>query len=237
MQQEKITNNVIISFFFNTRGELWERTTKEVWAGLEAQLLTYIPALQIVLNIVALPFDMDDTTWTEGIVVGISKTAVQILVSRRLTCFVDTLDRCRENSIRNMVNVLQDMGEEAMEHSYKFLVSFSSRHSPTFTAPYGLPKSLEQETEHAQDIARYIAKRLNTAESALARTAKSHFIGKANGIFLWVVVLVYIPNKVFQRGRMHDVQQKLEELLPELSNLFEDILTRDSTNGTYCLVI
>lgn len=227
MQQQKTENDVIISFFFNARGELQERSTTGMWLGLVAQLLKGVPALKMVLDTVVLPLNTGEPKWTENMLVGIFKVAIRMLGPRCLKCFVDALDECDEDSIRDMVDLFQDIGEEAVENGYKFLVCFSSRPYPTINAPYGLTMSLERETEHAKDIERYVAKRLNIGKSALAEGVKIELLRKANGVFLWVVVVVVILNKVFQKGLIHAVQRKLEELHPELSSLFRDILTRD----------
>uniref|UniRef100_L2GDQ2 Nacht and ankyrin domain protein n=1 Tax=Colletotrichum fructicola (strain Nara gc5) TaxID=1213859 RepID=L2GDQ2_COLFN len=53
---------------------------------------------------------------------------------------------------------------------------------------------------------------------------------KASGVFMWVVLVIDILNKDLQRGRIFAVKKRLQEIPPKLSDLFRDILTRDTEN-------
>ncbi|CAI0649399.1 unnamed protein product [Colletotrichum noveboracense] len=47
---------------------------------------------------------------------------------------------------------------------------------------------------------------------------------------MWVVLVIDILNREFQRGRIFAVKSRLQEIPPRLSDLFRDILTRDNEN-------
>ncbi|KAF4879962.1 hypothetical protein CGCSCA1_v001379 [Colletotrichum siamense] len=53
---------------------------------------------------------------------------------------------------------------------------------------------------------------------------------KASGVFMWIVLVIDILNKDLQRGRIFAVKKRLDEIPPKLSDLFRDILTRDTEN-------
>jgi hypothetical protein len=53
---------------------------------------------------------------------------------------------------------------------------------------------------------------------------------KASGVFMWLVLVVSILNIEHDRGRVHALGQKLQEIPGDLHDLFRDILTRDTHN-------
>lgn len=55
---------------------------------------------------------------------------------------------------------------------------------------------------------------------------------KAAGVFLWVVLVVDILNREYQRGAMA-LEKRFSELPSDLSNLFRNILRRDQGNSTH----
>lgn len=47
---------------------------------------------------------------------------------------------------------------------------------------------------------------------------------------MWVVLIVEILNREYDRGRMYVLRRRLQEISSDLYELFRDILTRDSRN-------
>jgi hypothetical protein len=56
---------------------------------------------------------------------------------------------------------------------------------------------------------------------------KDEILKRASGIFLWVVLVVQMLNKEYDRGRIHALQKRLDGIPDGLDELFQDILTRD----------
>lgn len=105
---------------------------------------------------------------------------------------------------------------------------FSSRHYPHISLASGLELILEGLEGHSQDLANYIDTELKIGHSNVAEELKAELQAKSSGIFMWVVLVVGILNKEFDRGRIHALRTRLRDIPPDLHDLFRDILTRDT---------
>src|SRR5205814_1409874 len=83
---------------------------------------------------------------------------------------------------------------------------------------------------HNQDIANYLHSELKAGSSKQVEQVRTEILEKASGIFLWVVLVVQILNKEYDRGRIHALRKRLQEIPTKLNELFKDILTRDGQN-------
>lgn len=230
--KHKLDQEIVISFFFNARGEDLEKTTRGMWISLLAQLLETTSDLQAVLDTVAFPsnHDQDSPHWTENALQEIFEAAVLRLGSRRLKCFIDALDECEEQQIRKMVDFFQDLGESAVESHVQFHVCFASRHYPTISIQHGLNMILESEQGHGDDLAKYVRTRLNSVKSKAADSVRDEILRKANGVFMWVVLVIPLLKAEFDNGRIFNVKNRLKEIPRELGELFREIMRRDNAN-------
>jgi hypothetical protein len=89
---------------------------------------------------------------------------------------------------------------------------------------------LEGQEGHSQDITNYLESELKIGKSKIAQQIRSELQEKASGVFMWLVLVVGILNIEHDRGRVHALGQKLQEIPGDLHDLFRDILTRDTHN-------
>ena len=237
-EQHKQPSDIVASFFFNARGAESERSTNGMWKSLLAQLLTTAPHLQHILEKVRFgsSHDTDTTQWTIPVLSQVFVAAVQELGDRPLSCFIDALDECDEQEIRAMVQCFEDIGEEVVNKGRRVQVCFASRHYPNITPRFGQKIVLEAQAGHGHDLSKYVLKHLKLPKSKRAEQIKTEIQEKANGVFMWVVLVTRILNVEFDRGRLHAVADKLRHLPPELSDLFKDILGRDKDNMSETLL-
>ncbi|BCR98267.1 ankyrin repeat domain-containing protein [Aspergillus luchuensis] len=168
--------------------------------------------------------------WCYEILQCIIRRSISQLGGRRIICFVDALDECEEEQVRGMVGFIQSLGEHALSSKVHLHVCFSSRHYPHIAIEKGLELILEDQEGHANDITRYLQSELKIGRSKQAEDIRREIQAKASGIFLWMVLVVRILNREFQRGRLHALRKRLREIPAKLSDLFKDILTRDTAN-------
>lgn len=226
--------SVVISYFFNARGASLEKSTIGMYRSLLFQLLSDVPRLQEILdtkkaiNSQAVSPD----AWTAETLQLLFRRAIGKLEDQRLTCFVDALDECEDNEdqVREMVRFFEELGECATTKKTRFLVCFSSRHYPHITIDKCVRLILEDQQGHSEDITRYIDSRLKVERSNVVEQIKSKMHEKAQGVFLWVVLVVPMLQKAYDHGRVHALSKCLESLPKGLDELFEDILTRDTEN-------
>ncbi|EUC50849.1 hypothetical protein COCMIDRAFT_66802, partial [Bipolaris oryzae ATCC 44560] len=219
-----------ISFFFNARGSTMEKSTTGTYRSLLLQLLERFTELQKVFDsLYPSTTDLDaNREWSVELLKELLEAAILMHGKAPVICFIDALDECDETEIRDMIQFFEQIGDLSIETG--FFTCFSSRHYPHITIRNGLELVLEGQEGHNQDIINYIGTELKIGKSKKAQKIRDDVREKAAGIFMWVVLVIGILNKEWDRGRIDRLQQKLHEIPSDLHDLFRDILTRDSNN-------
>ncbi|KAK2608997.1 hypothetical protein QQS21_002477 [Conoideocrella luteorostrata] len=229
--RENIKDEIIISFFFNARGDNLEKSTNGMYQSLLLQLLEGRPELQDAFGSLRLVTQSGRPgQWSVESLKYLFEQVIRRLKKSSVLCFIDALDECDESQIRDMISFFEHMGELTMSADVSFLVCFSSRHYPHITLTRGLSLVLEGQGGHSQDIICYLDSKLKIGHSKLAEQIRNDIQEKASGVFLWVVLVVEILNKEYDRGRIHALKKKLQHIPGDLHELFRDILTRDNNN-------
>ncbi|KAF3808118.1 hypothetical protein GCG54_00012698 [Colletotrichum gloeosporioides] len=220
--------STLITFFFNARGEKLEKSTTGMYRSLLFQLIEGFPQLRTILDYPAL---MTPSTgpreWTLESLKDLFEEAVLNLKNVSVTCFIDALDECDEDEIRNMVSFFEHVAEATTRKSVSFQVCFSSRHYPYITISKAVSLILEGQQGHQDDIINYVSSELKIGDSKVVQQIRHDLEEKASGVFMWVVLVVDILNKEYDGGRMHRLRQRLREIPGDLNTLFRDILVRD----------
>jgi hypothetical protein len=126
----KLTKAITISFFFNARGDLLEKSVSGMYRSLLLQLLEDFPDLQKILDDPDLIPRNQVTCPPLNILKDLFRSAILSLGERAVTCFVDALDECDEQQVRDMVEFFEEVAEQCVEDNVRFQVCFSSRHYP-----------------------------------------------------------------------------------------------------------
>jgi hypothetical protein len=201
----------IISFFFNARGETLERSTIGMYRSLLWQILTAVPESWRVFDNV---LSTDGIEWSVARLQDLFLSIIRILGRRPLIAFIDALDECQEEEVREMVDFFVDLSVLARSVSETLHICFSSRHYPHITFGQGLEMVLEGQEGHDQDLRRYINSKLASIKDTQIDEVKTEIFEKASGIFLWVVLVVDILRRAYDHGRMNAVRQRLQEIPP-----------------------
>ncbi|KAH8592574.1 hypothetical protein B0O99DRAFT_548496, partial [Bisporella sp. PMI_857] len=225
-------DRIVISFFFHARGESLEKSTIGTYQSLLLQLLERLPALQFVFDSLSLSTSNISKyhQWSVESLKMLLGQAIQSLGESSVVCFIDALDECEEDQIRDMISFFEYVGEQAVLAGIRFQVCFSSRHYPHITIRKGLELALEGQEGHDQDITNYLSSELKIGNSKIANQIRTELQEKASGIFMWVILVVGMLNKEYDGGRIHALRRRLWEIPGDLYELFRDILTRDSHN-------
>ncbi|ERF68794.1 hypothetical protein EPUS_06238 [Endocarpon pusillum Z07020] len=136
--------------------------------------------------------------------------------------FVDALDECEEQSVRDMVYYFQSVTDSAHAAGATLDICFSSRHYPTITLPRC--PGLSVEDGNRADIARYVRVKLHVA-SLLDETIcslETQIVRKASGIFLWVALTVEMLIRMVDDGK---VAQNLEDALKHVPDVLEELFS------------
>ncbi|GFG21136.1 Pfs, NB-ARC and ankyrin domain-containing protein, partial [Aspergillus udagawae] len=236
--RKTMKDKIIISFFFNARGEDLEKSTVGMYRALLSEILERVPELQCVFDTLELKTCNGGGyhQWGVELLKDLFEQAILRLEHSSLVCFIDALDECAEHQVRDMISFFERVGELSVDAGIHFRVLFSSRHYPYISIKRGLELVLEGQEGHIQDITNYVNSELKIGNSNLAMQIRGEVEEKASGVFMWVILVVEILNKAYDGGRMRALRQLLHSIPGDLHELFRDILTRDSHNRNELLL-
>jgi hypothetical protein len=234
---KRLPDDHVISFFFNARGELLEKSLEGLYRGLLHQLLTAVPRLQEVLKSQEVASFLNQA-WPLDSLKTLLGDAILELGQDRVTCFIDALDECPEHEIRDMIDFFEELGESTAAEDTDLRVCFSSRHYPQITMLKCQPMVLDGQDGHEDDIARYVKSKLKVRKGKTAEEVRIAVQTKAKGIFMWVVLVVRILNEESDRGSNNaELRKCLDRIPAELHDLFQDILQRGIQHNKYLVPI
>ncbi|RYP04574.1 hypothetical protein DL764_004382 [Monosporascus ibericus] len=145
---------------------------------------------------------------------------------RPLLLFVDALDECNEQAVRDVVGFLESLSIHAVQAGFELRICLSSRHYPNISMKKTLELTVEKSKEHRRDIATYVREKLRIRDYAIEAEIQK----KADGIFMWVVIVVSLLNKAYDEGRIEAMQKTLQEVPNDLEEVFNTLLRKDDPN-------
>ena len=219
------SGDTVISFFFNARGDEMEKTLSGLYRHLLHQILFSVSRLKY-----AMADDVNETAsqgWQLQSLKDLLRRAVLDLQSERFICFIDALDETSEDEIRELIDFFEDLGNEVVAKNIRFRVCFSSRHYPNVNLEKCQYLNLDTKREHENDIALYIQSKLKPQGGGISDNLPALVQQKAQGVFLWVVLVIQILKKDYDRGDIHKAHSRLESIPPGLHSLFYDMIHRN----------
>jgi ankyrin repeat protein len=223
---EKAHGDVSISFFFNARGDELQRSTQGMLRSLLYQLIEHMPHLSHFLP--KPKRHPGRQLWRNEGLKDTFEAAILMLGPVQVTCYVDALDECGDREARAMVEFFDAIGKAAIEAEVGFRVLLSSRRYPHITIENCQELELEGQEGHEADIADYVRCKLKIGKSKIASEIQAAIQARASGVFLWVVLVIRILNECDARGKKHLLKQRFETIPDGLSELFDEILRRDT---------
>ena len=228
------SSQITLSFFFLARGTVEEKSTTGLYRSLLHQL--FEKAIELRDSLEWMTADgarvIQRNGWNEEALKQTLTHVVQKLGSWSLTIFVDALDECDKNQAAGMICFFEELCDRAREAQAQLQICFSSRHYPTVVIQKGIEVTLEDEIGHTEDIKQYIKSKLRLGKSKQAEPLQFEILEKSSGIFLWVVLVLDILNSEYPNSSISikKIRERLKEIPPKLTDLFEMILMRDREN-------
>ena len=227
-------SQLILSFFFRARGTAEEKSTTGLYRSLLHQIFQKVEDLRDSLDWMTPDGarGIQRNRWQDASLKQTLAYAVQKLGNRSLMIFVDALDECNQDQATGMVCFFEDLCDLARAAQVTLRICFSSRHYPTIAIQKGVEVTLEDEAGHTKDLEQYVKSKLRLGTSKQAELLRADILEKSSGIFLWVVLVIDIINGEHKSGSisLKQSRQRLKEIPPKLSELFEMIITRDGEN-------
>lgn len=216
-------HSILASFFFNARGAGTSKTTEGMYRTLLHQIFSQLPALPP-----GIPSHVASVLKQKGFEVPMLQSMMRTTVlhlSRRqsLVCYIDALDECAEDDIRDALRHFEELRDLAMRCGKKFLVCFASRHYPDITIRHHQEVNIDERVEHSHDISKYIDSALVIPDE-LGAELHDALLARCSSVFLWVVLTVKSLNKMYDQGgtrsqlraRVQDTPSKIQDLFREI---------------------
>jgi energy-coupling factor transporter ATP-binding protein EcfA2 len=223
------TDGKVVSFFFNARGALLERSTEGMYRSMLYQMAGDVPSPLTDLRLETVRLYRRQG-WPLELLKDLCHKAVRHLTGEiGITFFIDALDKGDiEDDVRDMVRFFEALAAEASSDGRPLKVCLASRHYPTISVHHTEKLVLDTFKNHEKDIITYVRTELGIDNPLLRERLVSAVGARASGIFLWVVLVVKILNKEVDRGNQHLLEAKLQEIPDGLYALFDSILERDT---------
>lgn len=219
----------VVGFFFSARGNVELQKTPlgllrtvlhELLQQDDALLSAFLPVFRQKQNRVA-------GTWywyqDELQAVLQSAYATNTFSVKKTFIFIDALDECSDGNldvVRNLVYFLRPLTMDS-----RLKICLSSRHYPHIKVP-DCPEIVLERHNH-QDIIHYVDSRLSPwGSDRRAHSLADRIAQKAEGVFLWVVLVVKRLNMVLDNeGTEEDLEESLRTVPKKLEDLFESLFS------------
>lgn len=222
--------SVVAAFLFNTRGSETEKSPTGLFRILLYALCQHISALRaIVIKIYHGKSGLLSPSWEwqsyELRELLSSVVTDSILGQRNLIPCVDALDECDLVGAKSVIQFFEHLADSSMLEGTKFNICLSSRYWPQFTIRHCFKTRVE--LENHDDIASHIYKHMETMHPVVNDTdqltvLKTKSKDKANGAFLWVVLVVQELLTVHDNGAtLGEIDRILNRVPPDLWHFYQ----------------
>jgi hypothetical protein len=224
-------------FFFNARGtEQLEKTPLGLYRSILHQVLQQ--------DLKALSFFVPKyirKVETEGQVAWHEEDLQKFLLltyatsdSKPAFIFVDALDECDEDEVRQLVDFFRYLTTKAWSAGAQLNICLSSRHYPHISIEKCPEVFVERYNE--QDILTYIES--EASQMGTISQLQGNISQRSQGVFLWAVLAVSMLKRFGHGKSLKWMEKKLQEIPPELDTLFRKLFTHiDSEDASKAIAL
>lgn len=230
VRRREETAATIAAFYFNARGAPLERTPLGLFRSILHQIISQdrgirMEFLKLYSDRQKTTFNHDEWSWNRMELENFLKVVFEKLQPRRTFIFIDALDECDVDSVREIVHFLAAAGASAFRRSLDLRICLSSRHYPTISIQ-NCPEIMV-EGANTTDIGTYIREKFKfipESEQDAMAAIEAKLIENAAGVFLWIVLVVDLLLQDVDAGqpvqviteRLKRVPRRMEDLYAEL---------------------
>jgi NACHT domain len=237
-QTTHYSRTIHLGFFFNARGVLIERTPLGLYITLLFGLLRQIPLAMCEF----LPIYVEKefcspygrVTWQVTEVADVFHSIISQEQSTCIEIMIDALDECEDEEVRSIIRKFEKSIAAARSTGAELRVCWSSRYYPhiSLNSEHGL--ELRMDEHNNLDIRRCVEEELPIAADPSLPFLKEELISRANGVFLWAVLVSRRVARAIDRGDepaqlrefLFSIPVKLEGLFGEIFKNAEDSISK-----------
>ncbi|KAJ0114164.1 hypothetical protein J7T55_007999 [Diaporthe amygdali] len=222
--------HLIVAYFFNAQGETLEKTPLGMLRAIVYQLLKnddtlyecFVPSFREKQRI----NQEGNWQWRQSELQEFILFVAKQSRSRPLLLHVDALDECDKSEVRAVVNFFESLSIHAFPNNGSLRICLSSRHYPSIQMKKALELTVEKNPDHETDIAKYIEEMLRVSDAEMEAEIRK----RAEGVFLWVVMVVSLLNKAYDEGRTEAMRKTLQDIPDDLERMFSTTLSKDASD-------
>jgi hypothetical protein len=221
----------VVAYFFDARSatEL-DKSAEGLYRSLLVQFLQQVPEEAIFESSCFKETSEEgaDKKWSPPRLLELLHEAIHLLESDPITIFIDALDECSEEMLQDTVDHLGDLLQPC---DSQLRICFASRYFPHITRRGAIDLRLEDQKGHHQDILLYIEGHLDSSNMNLSDCVRKVLLKKVRGSFIWAYLVLRLLKDEYRRGRVADLEARLEALPKRLEHLYQEIL--DTKKGDF----
>lgn len=215
-----------MGFFFNARGGTEEQNSYGLFKALLHQVVTNFPHLSTTLieryKLKKRQSGKAQVVWSlpelrellHDVVLNAGKTPIEI--------FIDALDECNEGEIRSIISFFSWCASDAIVHNKVLRICWSSRHYRHVSVEHHFQILVEH--MNSADITLWVQRHLAGSDQLLEHF-EGQIVAKANGVFLWSVLVVDKIKKLADKGLpISKIGRVIDDMPSELNELYSNIL-------------
>ena len=226
---------VVISFFFDARGNLLERSPLGLFRTLIKELISERPHL--LEQLLPLYEKLVETGQVEWRMHDLHKFFEQAIEDQKLGpmyVFIDALDECEEEDIdqrtsrdhdtnaRTLVRFFESLMISSKEPENPLLLCLSSRHYPHISVRKDVNLfEVSMEDENDEDIRKFVESTLvsSSLDTDLVQDNLLNMIAqRSRGVFLWSVLVIQALLRARDQGRPRSQWSAILEEIPDTLN-------------------
>jgi hypothetical protein len=226
--KEIFPDHLIAAYFFNARGGPLEKTPLGMLRSIVYQFIKQDDALleQFLTKFRDKQHLSRERNWEwrSQELKSFLSSAIKQRRSTPLLLLVDALDECNEEDMQGVVEFLESLSSNASRCGATLRICLSRRHHPPLRIQRCLELTVENNQDHMEDIAIYVQAKLAKRDDGIEAEIKR----KADGIFMWVVLVISLLNKAYLEGDVDKMRDTLQQVPKELEEVFRVLLSKDN---------
>ncbi|KAH8763239.1 hypothetical protein F5883DRAFT_560181 [Diaporthe sp. PMI_573] len=213
-------DHLIVKFFFQAGGEAREKPLLRMLRAITHQLVesddTLYRSLVTSFGEKQRINEANYWQWRQPELQEFIRSSAKQPRAESVLLLIDALDEFDGPELRDAIRFLEDLSIDAYRNHIPLKICLSSRHYPNLQMNNALKLTMENDPGHQNDIAKYIRERLRVRDDEI----KAEILKKAEGVFLWTVIVVSQLNKAFDEGWAKTMRETLDEFPNDLQSLF-----------------
>ncbi|KAJ8111701.1 hypothetical protein OPT61_g5766 [Boeremia exigua] len=225
VEDRELPNSIVASFFFNARGADLERNTTGMTQSLLHQLLQQHSGMR--QNFVQF-YSKRKQAHSQVILREIElrnhiSRYLSMPVGKPVFLFIDALDECKEDEVREVVSYLRELTDAAYEAGNVVNVCMSSRRYPTISV--SRCPEIDVEEGNRADVTRYVYKKICAhADGSVPELLAVLIDSKASHVFLWAVLVVEMVLRGWDSGvPFPELEEMLQSIPQEIDQVFDGL--------------